>query len=194
MKLVVGLGNPGKEHAAQRHNIGFWAIDALAQKYAFPAFQEKFKGLFAQGIVGGEKVFLLKPLTYMNKSGESVAKVAQFYKIEPADIIILHDELDLAPGKIKIKTGGGEAGHNGLRSTSARLGTPDYKRVRIGIGHPGDKRLVHNYVLSNFLAEEGAFQQSVCTWLADVFDYVLKHDDAKALSEFALLRDQQQKV
>ncbi len=149
MKLLVGLGNPGPKYARNRHNVGFMAVDAIAEAKGFGPWRAKFQGEVTEGNLGSEKVLLLKPQTFMNLSGDSVQAAAAFYKIAPADIIVLHDELDLAPGKVRLKTGGGHAGHNGLRSITAHLG-PDFRRVRIGIGHPGDKRLVSNYVLGDF--------------------------------------------
>ncbi len=149
MILLVGLGNPGQDYARNRHNIGFMAVEAIARRHGFSPWRQKFQGETCEGVIGGIKVVALKPLTYMNESGRSVAAAAQFVKAEPADIIVLHDELDLPPSKLKVKTGGGHAGHNGLRSIQAHLG-PDFHRVRLGIGHPGAKELVHNWVLGNF--------------------------------------------
>lgn len=149
MKLLVGLGNPGAKYARNRHNVGFMALDAIAEAHGLGPWRAKFQGEIAEGRLGAARVLLLKPQTFMNLSGDSVQAAAAFYKIAPADIIVLHDELDLAPGKLRVKIGGGHAGHNGLRSVAGHLG-PDFTRVRIGIGHPGDKRLVSNYVLSDF--------------------------------------------
>ncbi len=152
--LLVGLGNPGEQHKKNRHNIGFMAIDEIAKSYGFPAFKSKFQGSYSEGRIGAYKVGLLKPATFMNESGRSVGVATQFYKISSAHIIVFHDELDLPPSKVKIKVGGGHAGHNGLRSLDAHLGDKNYKRVRMGIGHPrdlgGDKNGVSSYVLSNF--------------------------------------------
>ena len=149
MKLFVGLGNPGAGYARNRHNIGFMAADAIAGAHGFAPWRGKFQGAVAEGRLGAERVLLLKPGTYMNLSGDAVRAATGFFKIEPADVVVFHDELDLAPGKVRVKTGGGNAGHNGLRSISAHIG-PDFVRVRLGIGHPGDKRLVSNYVLGDF--------------------------------------------
>ncbi len=149
MKLWVGLGNPGAEFLNHRHNIGFMAAERISERHRFSPWRKKFRGETADGVVGGEKILLLKPLTYMNDSGESVQAAAAFHKLAPPDITIFHDELDLAPGKVRVKQGGGAAGHNGLRSTDRHVGN-DTWRVRLGIGHPGDKALVHNYVLGNF--------------------------------------------
>lgn len=154
MWLFAGLGNPGDKYARNRHNIGFAVIDAIADEYGFPPFKAKFQGLISEGRVEGEKVALLKPETYMNESGQSIGKAAKFYKIKPKRIVAFHDELDIAPGKMKVKQGGGVAGHNGLKSMRAHLGTADFLRVRIGIGHPGDKNRVSGYVLSDFAKAE----------------------------------------
>jgi PTH1 family peptidyl-tRNA hydrolase len=153
MKLLVGLGNPGAKYARNRHNIGFMAVEAIAVAQSFGPWRLKFSGQVAEGRLGGEKTLLLKPETFMNLSGDSVQAAAAFFRIAPADIIVFHDELDLAPGRIRVKTGGGSAGHNGLRSIAAHLG-PDFVRVRMGIGHPGDKRLVTPWVLGDFSKAE----------------------------------------
>jgi PTH1 family peptidyl-tRNA hydrolase len=148
--LWVGLGNPEPGMARQRHNIGFMAIDVIAHRHGFSPWRQRFKGVVAEGTVGGEKVLALKPLTYMNASGEAVQAAAAFFKIAPEQITAFHDELDLAPGKLRVKRGGGAAGHNGLRSMDRMLGVPDYWRVRLGIGHPGDKDRVTGHVLGDF--------------------------------------------
>ena len=153
MRLVVGLGNPGSRYARNRHNVGFMAVDAIARKHGSPGFRSRFKGELAEGSIGGERVLLLKPQTFMNLSGESVGEAARFFKILPSEIVVIHDEIDLRPGKLRVKLGGGSAGHNGLRSIDGLLG-PDYWRVRIGVGHPGIKELVQPYVLQNFSGEE----------------------------------------
>lgn len=170
MWLLVGLGNPGDKYAKNRHNIGFMAIDELADNHMFPPFQSKFEGLKAEKNLSNQKVILLKPTTYMNNSGKSVKAAARFFKIEPERIVIFHDELDLAPGKIKIRKGGGNAGHNGLKSIQAHLGTPDFWRVRMGIGHPGDKNRVHGYVLSDFAKSDQE-------WLATLNGALSRHID-----------------
>ncbi|WP_297487943.1 aminoacyl-tRNA hydrolase [Acidocella sp.] len=165
MLLWVGLGNPEPGMARNRHNIGFMAVDAIASRHGFAPWRPRFKGLCTEGRIGLDKVMLLKPMTYMNLSGESVQAAAGFFKIEPARITAFHDELDLAPGKVRVKLGGGNAGHNGLRSMDRHLGTAHYWRVRLGIGHPGDKALVTNHVL-------GDFDKFDKEWLAPLLDAV----------------------
>ena len=165
MRLVVGLGNPGTRYARNRHNVGFTAIDAIARRHGIAGFRSRFKGELAEGSIGGERRLLLKPQTFMNDSGESVAEAARFFKILPSEIVVIHDEIDLRPGKLRVKCGGGTAGHNGLRSIDALLG-PDFWRVRIGVGHPGVKELVLPYVLQNFPSEE------VSLWVAPLLDAV----------------------
>jgi PTH1 family peptidyl-tRNA hydrolase len=163
MLLWVGLGNPEPGMARQRHNIGFMAVDAIARRHGFSPWRQRFKGLVAEGTVGGEKILALKPLTYMNASGESVQAAAAFFKLAPEAITAWHDELDLVPGKVRVKRGGGAAGHNGLRSMDRQLGSPDYWRVRLGIGHPGAKDRVLGYVL-------GDFAKADQEWLAVLLD------------------------
>lgn len=154
MKLIVGLGNPGTKYQNNRHNIGFKIIDAIQQGSVFPDYREKFQAHIAEGRIGTHKILLLKPMTYMNESGRSVQLATKFYKLTPENIYIFHDELDLIPGKLRTKTGGGHAGHNGLRSLQACLGTPDFHRIRCGIGHPGHKDRVSPYVLGDFSKDE----------------------------------------
>lgn len=163
---LVGLGNPGPEYAGHRHNVGFMAVDTIAGPGA--AWRAKFQGLTAEARIGGARVALLKPQTFMNESGRSVAALARFYKIPPARIWVFHDELDLAPGKLRVRMGGGLAGHNGLRSITAQLGTPEFGRARIGIGHPGDRARVHGYVLHDFAkAERAAWVEPLLAAMAD---------------------------
>jgi PTH1 family peptidyl-tRNA hydrolase len=173
MQLFVGLGNPGGAYARQRHNVGFMAVEAIAAAHGFAPWRAKFQGQVAEGRLGSAKVLLLKPGTYMNLSGDAVRAALQFYKLEPGDVTVFHDELDLAPGRVRVKTGGGTAGHNGLRSIDAHVG-PAFRRVRIGIGHPGDKRLVTNHVL-------GDFHKSEADWLDDVLRGIA--DGAPALAD-----------
>ena len=166
MWLIVGLGNPGAKYAGNRHNIGFMALDAIAGVHDFGPFKSKFQGEISEGRVGEEKALLLKPLTFMNESGQSVAKAAKFYKVPPARVVVLHDELDLEPGKMRAKMGGGVAGHNGLKSIRAHLGTLDFWRVRLGIGHPGERDRVSGYVLSDFAKSEAEWVERLCTAVA----------------------------
>ncbi|MBH0239299.1 aminoacyl-tRNA hydrolase [Methylobrevis albus] len=149
MLLIVGLGNPGSRYAGNRHNIGFMAVDRIHALHRFGPWRSKFQSEIAEGTLGDRRTLLMKPLTYMNESGRAVGEASRFLKIPPADIVVLHDELDLPAAKLRVKTGGGHGGHNGLRSLDAHLGK-EYRRVRLGIGHPGDKALVHNYVLGDF--------------------------------------------
>ena len=177
MLLFVGLGNPGTRYARNRHNIGFLALDAIARAHGASPWRSRFQGLASEAGIGGKRAILVKPQTYMNKSGRSVAEAARFYKIELADIVVLHDELDLAPAKVRVKVGGGNAGHNGLRSISAYCGN-DYRRVRLGIGHPGDKALVHPYVLSDFAKAELPWVLDLCQALAEYAPLLAKAEDA----------------
>ena len=156
MKLFVGLGNPGREYALNRHNVGFMAVDAIATSHDFPAWRKRFSGLAAEGKLGDEQVLLFKPQTFMNESGRAAGEAARFYKIGTCDVVVFHDEIDLAPAKVRVKIGGGVAGHNGLKSLSAHIGN-DYVRVRIGVGHPGRKDLVTGHVLRNFAKADHAW-------------------------------------
>lgn len=166
MWLLVGLGNPGEKYAKNRHNIGFMVADAMADVFKFPSFKSKFQGEYAQGTIAGEKCLLLKPMTYMNDSGISVSQLVKFYKIDTGRIIVFYDELDLAPGKLRVKQGGGSGGHNGIKSIDSHMSSKDYWRVRLGIGHPGDKDRVSGYVLSDFSKEEQK-------WLPDWIDAIV---------------------
>jgi PTH1 family peptidyl-tRNA hydrolase len=177
MRLFVGLGNPGSRYARNRHNVGFMAVDAIARAHGAAPWRRRFQGEAAEALVGGERVLLVKPQTYMNESGRSVAEAQRFFKLELADVVVFHDELDLAPAKVRVKLGGGNAGHNGLRSITAQCGN-DYRRVRIGIGHPGDKDLVHAYVLSDFARSEEAWVEGLCGACADAAPLLATRDDA----------------
>ena len=177
MQLIVGLGNPGSQYAGNRHNIGFMAVDAIAKRHGIGPFRRRFQGVSAEGPLGGERVLLLLPGTYMNESGRAVAEAVNFYKLGLPDIVVLHDEIDLEPGKVRAKTGGGNAGHNGLRSISAHVGN-DYRRVRIGVGHPGLKDMVHGYVLSDFAKSERDWVEALCGIIADNADLLAKGQDA----------------
>ena len=166
MLLFVGLGNPGQRYVGNRHNIGFMAVQAIARRNDIAPWRRRFQGVAVEGVIGGEKVLLLLPGTFMNESGRAVAEAANFYKLEPGQIVVFHDELELPPGKVRLKIGGGNAGHNGLRSVSAHVGN-DYRRVRLGIGHPGDKNLVEPYVLQDFAKDEWPWVEALCDVIAD---------------------------
>jgi peptidyl-tRNA hydrolase, PTH1 family len=177
MRLFVGLGNPGSRYARNRHNVGFMVVDEIARAHGAAPWRRRFQGEAAEAVVGGERLLLLKPQTYMNESGRSVAEAQRFFKLELSDVVVFHDELDLAPAKVRVKLGGGNAGHNGLRSITAQCGN-DYRRVRIGIGHPGDKDLVHAYVLSDFARSEAPWVEDLCRACADAAPLLAKGDDA----------------
>jgi peptidyl-tRNA hydrolase, PTH1 family len=176
MLLFAGLGNTGKSFAGNRHNAGFMALDAIARDYRASASRARFQGLVTEIVLEGERVILLKPQTYMNESGRSAGEAARFYQIDPSRIVVFHDELDLPPGKVRVKTGGGNAGHNGLRSLTEHLGN-EYRRVRIGIGHPGDKALVHNYVLSDFVKADIPWVEALCNAIAAHAGLLAKGED-----------------
>jgi peptidyl-tRNA hydrolase, PTH1 family len=166
MRLFVGLGNPGAKHAGNRHNIGFMVVEAIAKRHSFAPWRRRFQGVATEGAIGREKVLLLLPGTYMNESGRAVAEAMHFYKMPLQDIVVLHDEIELPPAKVRVKTGGGIAGHNGLRSISAHVGN-DYRRVRIGVGHPGVKDLVYAHVLGDFAKSERPWVETLCDVIAD---------------------------
>ena len=177
MRLLVGLGNPGARYVGNRHNIGFMALEAIARRHGIGPWRRRFQGVAAEGPLAGERVILLLPGTFMNDSGLAVAEAAHFYKIGAGDIVVFHDEIDLPPAKVRVKTGGGIAGHNGLRSISSHVGN-DYRRVRIGVGHPGVKELVYNHVLSDFAKTERPWVEAVCDIIADNAGLIAKGDDA----------------
>jgi PTH1 family peptidyl-tRNA hydrolase len=177
MRLLVGLGNPGARYTGNRHNIGFMVVEAIARRHSIGPWRRRFHGVAAEGPIGGERALLLLPGTYMNDSGLAVADAARFYKLEPGQIIVVHDELDLGPGKVRVKVGGGAAGHNGLRSITAHIGN-DYKRVRVGVGHPGDKDLVLNYVLADFAKSERPWVEALCDVIADEAELIMKGADS----------------
>jgi peptidyl-tRNA hydrolase, PTH1 family len=166
MLLFVGLGNPGSRYARNRHNIGFLAVDEIARRHGFAPWRRRFQGEASEGTLGSARVMLLKPTTYMNDSGRAVQEAANFFKLAASDITVFQDELELPPAKVRVKVGGGIAGHNGLRSVTSHIGN-DYRRVRLGIGHPGVKELVHAYVLSDFFKEEGLWVAALCEAVAD---------------------------
>ena len=184
MKLLVGLGNPGNQYQGNRHNIGFMALDAIAREHGITQFRSKHAGLLAEGSIGGEKVILLKPQTFMNRSGDSVQQVAKFYKIAPEDIIVFYDELDLAAGKARVKVGGGNGGHNGLRSIDPQIGL-NYKRVRLGIGHPG-KEFVTHHVLGDFAKADQAWLDPLLEGIGSHVGLLLKGDDSGFMNKLAL--------
>jgi PTH1 family peptidyl-tRNA hydrolase len=177
MLLFVGLGNPGSRHAGNRHNIGFMAVEAIAKRHGIGPWRRRFQGVAAEGTLDGARVLLLLPGTYMNESGRAVAEAAHFYKLGLSDIVVFHDEIDLATAKVRVKTGGGVAGHNGLRSISAHIGN-DYRRVRIGVGHPGVKELVQAYVLNDFAKDERPWVEALCGLIADNAELLAEARDA----------------
>jgi PTH1 family peptidyl-tRNA hydrolase len=186
MLLLVGLGNPGARYARQRHNVGFMAVDAVARAHRFAPWRSKFSSLVSDGLLGDVKVLLQKPQTFMNVSGRAVAEAARFYKLPLEQIVVCHDELDLVAGKVRIKTGGGVAGHNGLRSIAAQLGSPDFKRVRIGIGHPGDKERVTGHVLGDFAAADREWLERLLDAFAEAAPLLAAGDDAGCMNRIAL--------
>ncbi|WP_374413133.1 aminoacyl-tRNA hydrolase [Novosphingobium colocasiae] len=185
MQLWVGLGNPGPQYAMQRHNVGFMALDAIAEIHRFGPVQKKFQGWLQEGRIGRDKVLLLKPATFMNESGRSVAEAMRFYKLEPAALTVFHDELDLAPFRVKVKQGGGHAGHNGLRSIAQHLG-PEFRRVRLGIGHPGHKDRVTGYVLGNYAKAEIDPLAEMLGAIAAEADRLADGDDTRFMNDVAL--------
>jgi peptidyl-tRNA hydrolase, PTH1 family len=184
MKLWVGLGNPGAKYAGNRHNIGFMAVDRIAGDHGFSPWRSKFQGLLAEGTLAGEKVLLLKPQTFMNLSGQSVAAAMRFHKLEPGEVTVFHDELDLAPGKCRVKTGGGHAGHNGLRSIISHAG-PEFHRVRLGIGHPGHKDQVTAWVLHDFAKADENWLDDMMRGIADGAPHLAQGDNARFLNAIA---------
>jgi PTH1 family peptidyl-tRNA hydrolase len=185
MLLIAGLGNPGEEHARNRHNIGFMAADAIARRHDFPPWRRKFKGLVADGEIAGIKAMLLKPQTYMNLSGESVGEAMRFLKLAPSSLLVIYDELDLAQGRLRIKRGGGAGGHNGIRSIDAHCGK-DYRRLRLGIGHPGDKARVTGHVLGDFAKADRQWLEPLLDRLADNAPLLARGDDAGFMNRMAL--------
>lgn len=185
MKLFVGLGNPGQKYARNRHNIGFMALDRIAQDHGFGPWKSKFQGDLAEGRLGSEKVLLLKPQTFMNRSGQSVGEAMRFYKLDSTDVTVFHDELDLAPGKVRVKAGGGHAGHNGLRSVHEHI-SPAYDRVRLGIGHPGRKEMVSPYVLSDFAKADAEWLEDVLQGVSDGADFLAADESGKFMNAVAL--------
>ncbi len=166
MLLFVGLGNPGSRYIGNRHNIGFMAVQAVARRFDISPWRRRFQGVAVEGTIAEERVLLLLPGTFMNESGRAVAEAANFYKLEPTNVVVFHDEAELPPGKVRLKLGGGNAGHNGLRSISEHIGN-DYRRVRLGIGHPGDKNLMEQYVLQDFAKSEWPWVEALCETVAE---------------------------
>lgn len=185
MKLFVGLGNPGGQYAGHRHNIGFMAVDRIAEDHRFGPWKSKFQGQIAEGRLGSEKILLLKPQTFMNRSGQSVGEAMRFYKLESTDVTVFHDELDLAPGKVRVKAGGGHAGHNGLRSIHDHIGAA-YDRVRLGIGHPGRKELVSGYVLHDFAKADESWLDDVLCGVSDGAPQLAEGDGGRFMNAVAL--------
>src|SRR5436309_11608915 len=177
MLLFVGLGNPGAKYRSNRHNIGFMAVDEIARRHGFSTWRRRFHGETAEGTLERERVILLKPMTYMNDSGQAVQEAAGFFKLAPNEITVFHDEIELPPAKVRVKVGGGIAGHNGLRSVSAHLGN-DYRRVRIGVDHPGVKDLVHPHVLSDFAKAERPWVEALCDVVASNAELLAQGKDA----------------
>ncbi|HLH96830.1 MAG TPA: aminoacyl-tRNA hydrolase [Xanthobacteraceae bacterium] len=177
MLLIVGLGNPGSGYGGNRHNIGFMVVEAIAKRHRIGPWRRRFQGVTAEGPLDGARALLLLPGTYMNESGRAVAEAMGFYKLALSDVVVVHDELDLAPGKVRLKTGGGNAGHNGLRSITAHIGN-DYRRVRVGIGHPGVKDIVQHYVLSDFAKSERPWVEALCDTIAGNAGLLAKGEDA----------------
>ena len=184
MKLFVGLGNPGAQYAFNRHNVGFMAVDVMAAAHGFAAWRKRFQGLTCEGRLGGEQVLLLKPQTFMNESGRSVGEAARFYKIPVSDVVVFHDELDLAPGKVRVKIGGGVAGHNGLKSLTAHLGN-DYVRVRIGIGHPGYRERVIGHVMRDFAKADMEWLEPVLFAMSDAAPVLAKGEKDRFQTQVA---------
>jgi peptidyl-tRNA hydrolase, PTH1 family len=188
MLLFVGLGNPGARYAQNRHNIGFMAVEEIARRHNIGPWRRRFQGVAAEGPIAGERVLLLRPETFMNDSGRAVAEAEHFYKIPLGDIVVIHDEIELPAGKVRVKTGGGIAGHNGLRSISAHVGN-DYRRVRIGVGHPGVKELVHPHVLSDFAKSERPWVEALCEIIAENAALLVKGQDNSFQNKVHLAMD-----
>lgn len=184
--LIAGLGNPGADYARNRHNAGFMAADVIHESYKFGPWRGRFSGLLSEGKLGGRKTWLLKPMTYMNDSGESAGAAVRYFRLPLSAVVVMHDEIDLAAAKIRAKTGGGDAGHNGLRSITAALG-PDYRRVRIGVGHPGEKTKVHGHVLNNFSKADEKWLVPLLSAIAEAAPLLANDDDVGFMNKVALL-------
>jgi len=188
MQLFVGLGNPGQQYKMNRHNIGFMAVDEISSVNSFSPWRSKFQGQFCEGRLGGQKIVILKPSTFMNLSGQSVGEISRFYKINSQNVVVFHDELDLAPGKCRFKSGGGHAGHNGLKSIHSHIGE-NYKRVRLGIGHPGQKDLVSKYVLQDFSKKEQEWLEMLLKKIATEAIYLANESSEKFINQISLLSE-----
>jgi PTH1 family peptidyl-tRNA hydrolase len=186
MIILAGLGNPGPKYAGNRHNIGFMAVDRIHDRWRFPAWRKNFQSEVAEGTIAGERVLLMKPQTYMNESGRAVGDAVRFLKLQPTDVVVLHDELDLPPGKLRMKLGGGHGGHNGLRSITSQI-TDGYRRMRLGIGHPGVKEMVHGHVLSDFHKVDAEWLQPFLDAVAAEIEPVVRGDDATFANRIHLL-------
>jgi peptidyl-tRNA hydrolase, PTH1 family len=184
--LLAGLGNPGEKYARHRHNVGFMAVDAIAARHRFSPYRPRYHGEVAEGTIAGRKTLILKPMTYMNESGMSVGQAARYLKVPPEAIVVIHDEVDLVPGKLRAKVGGSDAGHNGLRSVTSVIG-PDYRRVRIGVGHPGAAPLVPSYVLRDFPKADHEWLTPLLEAIAEAAPYLASDDDAGFMNRVALL-------
>jgi PTH1 family peptidyl-tRNA hydrolase len=186
MLLLAGLGNPGPKYAGNRHNIGFMAADAIAQRWRFGSVRARFQSITAEGSIdtadGPVRALLLKPQTWMNESGRAIGEAAKFFKIEPKDVVVFYDEIDMAPGRFRMKTGGGAAGHNGIRSTIAAIG-PDFRRARLGVGHPGHKDMVHGYVLNDFAKAEQPWVKALLEACADALPFLAAGEDERYQAE-----------
>ncbi|HKJ74022.1 MAG TPA: aminoacyl-tRNA hydrolase [Alphaproteobacteria bacterium] len=185
MWIFVGLGNPGKEYAGNRHNVGFMAVDQIVRRQNLPPYRKRFNAYVSEGVIGGEKVLIVRPQTYMNNSGQAVSEAARFYKIPAEQVVVFYDELDLEPSKVRVKVGGGSAGHNGIRSIDAHIGN-GFKRVRIGIGHPGHKELVHRYVLHDFAKADLEWLEPLLDAIADASGDLVRGDDGDFMNKVAL--------
>ena len=186
MHLLVGLGNPGRQYANNRHNVGFMALDEIASRYGFAPWRRRFQGQMAEGRIAGERVLALKPETYMNESGRAVREAAGFFKLEPDQVVVIYDEIDLAPGKLRVKCGGGAGGHNGIRSIDSHLGN-GFWRVRLGVGHPGDKARVHGHVLKDFSKADRDWLEKLLDAVAAEIPRMIEGDDAGFMSRVAYL-------
>lgn len=186
MLLLVGLGNPGARYAGTRHNIGFMAADLIVRRHGFSPWRRRFQGEAAEGSLDAVRTLALKPQTFMNESGRAVGEAMKFYKLSPDDVVVLYDEIDLAPGKVKVKKGGGAAGHNGIRSIDSHIG-PDFWRVRLGVGHPGDKSRVHGYVLSDFVKADQTWLEKLLDAVSDAMPLMARKQDGRFMSRVALL-------